>query len=310
MPTIVIAYYIYRYRFLELVIRQSLVYAAFAVLVMMIYVYGIRTFSQAIEDRTSIRSDVVETVLILGLMFLAGPLRRITEKYLQKLFISEVAVYRGLVSQMGAEAASYGELDNFINFAERRICDSLGLSKVTLIARDRADSMARELASLAEEREWTQVEDRDWLTSFDALACYVLWREGRVVGLLIVGGHRSELTVEKREVLSVLAGHLAVAIENCLLLEEKVKLERELASRERLAALGQMAATIAHEIKNPLSSIKSIAQVMREDPAVESEYGRDLRSDQRRDRSPEPERISVAEFLKTGSCCSIAGAFE
>ena len=275
-PTIVIAYYIYRYRFLELVIRQSLVYAAFAVLVMMIYVYGIRTFSRAVEDRTSIRSDVVETVLILGLMFLAGPLRRITEKYLQKLFLSEIGLYRGLVSQMGAEALSYGELDNFIHFAERRIRDSLGLSKVMLIARDRADTKARELAALAEEREWTQVEDRDWLAILDALACYVLWREGRVVGLLVVTGHRSELTVEKREVLSVLAGHLAVAIENCLLLEEKVKLERELASRERLAALGQMAATIAHEIKNPLSSIKSIAQVMREDPSVESEYGRDL----------------------------------
>ena len=61
------------------------------------------------------------------------------------------------------------------------------------------------------------------------------------------------MTAEKREVLLVLAGHLAAAIENCQLLEEKVKLERELGERERLAQLGQMAATVAHEIKNPLS---------------------------------------------------------
>ncbi|HEY0099668.1 MAG TPA: ATP-binding protein, partial [Pyrinomonadaceae bacterium] len=44
----------------------------------------------------------------------------------------------------------------------------------------------------------------------------------------------------------------------------------------RLAALGQMAATVAHEVKNPLSAIKSIAQVMREDERLSAEYTRDL----------------------------------
>src|SRR5262249_18039019 len=73
-----------------------------------------------------------------------------------------------------------------------------------------------------------------------------------------------------------LAGHIAVAVENCKLLEEKVKLERDLAERERLASLGQMAATVAHEVKNPLSAIKSITQVMREDPQVSKDYARDL----------------------------------
>jgi signal transduction histidine kinase len=37
-----------------------------------------------------------------------------------------------------------------------------------------------------------------------------------------------------------------------------------------------MAATIAHEVKNPLSAIKSIAQVMREDERLTGDYARDL----------------------------------
>jgi signal transduction histidine kinase len=37
-----------------------------------------------------------------------------------------------------------------------------------------------------------------------------------------------------------------------------------------------MAATVAHEIKNPLSAIKSIAQVMREDETLSTAYARDL----------------------------------
>jgi signal transduction histidine kinase len=122
-----------------------------------------------------------------------------------------------------------------------------------------------------------QIEDPALLSQLDATACECLWREGRVVGLLTVGtASRNEMTAEKREVLAVLAGHLAVAVENCELLEEKVKLERQLAARDRLATLGQMAATVAHEIRNPLSSIKSIAQVMREDDEVGRHYARDL----------------------------------
>jgi signal transduction histidine kinase len=59
-------------------------------------------------------------------------------------------------------------------------------------------------------------------------------------------------------------------------MEENVRLERKVAEGERLAALGQMAATVAHEVKNPLSAIKSIAQVMKEDEALSEQHARDL----------------------------------
>jgi signal transduction histidine kinase len=45
-------------------------------------------------------------------------------------------------------------------------------------------------------------------------------------------------------------------------------LERELAERERLALLGQMAASISHNLKNPLGSIKTILQVQMENPQL------------------------------------------
>ena len=275
-PTAIIAYYIYRYRYLELVIRQSFVYAVFAVLVMMIYVFVIRRVSLAIEARTALRSDVVEAILILGLIFLAGPLRRFTERQLQQLFVREVGLYRDLVAQVGARAASINELDSFVNFAENQISESLELAEVRILPRDHAKGATSKLCLEAEERDWRQVEEKEWLDRFAALACYVLRRDARVVGLLFVGGERDSLTVEKREVLSILAGHLAVAIENCQLLEEKVRLERQLAAGERLTALGQMATTIAHEIRNPLSSIKSIVQTMREDETIGMQYARDL----------------------------------
>ena len=88
--------------------------------------------------------------------------------------------------------------------------------------------------------------------------------------------HSVLLTEDTRSILKILADQVAIAIEDCRLVEANVRLERTLAERERLATLGQMAATVAHEIKNPLSAIKSIAQVMAEDEQVSREYARDL----------------------------------
>jgi signal transduction histidine kinase len=93
---------------------------------------------------------------------------------------------------------------------------------------------------------------------------------------MLVDAAPGTLTEDARSVLEILAGQVAIAIEDCRLVEENVRLERRLAERERLATLGQMAATVAHEIKNPLSAIKSIAQVMGEDENVSREYARDL----------------------------------
>ncbi len=56
------------------------------------------------------------------------------------------------------------------------------------------------------------------------------------------------------------------------------RLETQLREQERLAVLGQMAAVLAHEIRNPLSSIKGFAQIHMED-APDGEDGDDLRED-------------------------------
>jgi signal transduction histidine kinase len=119
------------------------------------------------------------------------------------------------------------------------------------------------------------VEENEDLASIGATAAYALKREGELIGMMIVSSEPHTLTSEKRAILDVLAGQVAIELEAGRLVDEKVRLERELAHRERLATLGQMAATVAHEVKNPLSSIKSIAQVMREEPAL-ADYDRDL----------------------------------
>jgi signal transduction histidine kinase len=61
---------------------------------------------------------------------------------------------------------------------------------------------------------------------------------------------------------------LPAALDLCRSIDEKLQLERELAERERLALVGQMAASISHNLKNPLGSIKTILQLQMESPEL------------------------------------------
>jgi len=65
-------------------------------------------------------------------------------------------------------------------------------------------------------------------------------------------------------------GHLLVFQD----LTEIKNLEQEVRDKEKLAAVGEMAAQLAHEIRNPLGSISGSAQVLMAEPNMSVEQGR------------------------------------
>lgn len=291
LPSALLAYYIYRYRYLELVIEGSLVVATFAAVVLTIYLYFIRTFGEWATHRFGVRAGVIEAVLILGLTLAAAPLRKWIEQRFQNLFEQQATLYREIVDRIGAHGGKYKELPELLRFVEERSAKALGLREVRVVVADSSDSAlavgrgvaqtrsepwVEQVIRLSQEHDGGPVEDDSALAAQGFRIAFPLRRQDRTVGLLLVDGPGGSLTPDARAILGILAGQTAVAIEDCRLVEENVRLERQLGEQERLAALGQMAATVAHEIKNPLSSIKSIAQVMSEDEELSREYARDL----------------------------------
>lgn len=81
------------------------------------------------------------------------------------------------------------------------------------------------------------------------------------------------------ETVQLVLRQLALSLELRRFLEERLGAERRLAERERLSLLGLVAASLAHELKNPLSSMKALAQTVHEEleaAAPDSEQARDL----------------------------------
>jgi signal transduction histidine kinase len=102
-----------------------------------------------------------------------------------------------------------------------------------------------------------------------------LMKDGRQIGVLEAATTGSYLTGETTAALEFLAEQLPGMVDVARLIEDKLRLERELAERERMAVLGQMAASVSHNLRNPLSSMKTVLQVQLENPDLPLDVRRD-----------------------------------
>jgi signal transduction histidine kinase len=93
----------------------------------------------------------------------------------------------------------------------------------------------------------------------DGVCLAIHGEDQALLGILIVVDDRARDAFSHDEValLESLAVHMGVVIENS---QQYLRMQE----RDRLAALGQMAAGLAHEVKNPLGAIKGAAQLLNE----------------------------------------------
>jgi two-component system, NtrC family, sensor kinase len=86
----------------------------------------------------------------------------------------------------------------------------------------------------------------------------------RLTGILLLGfdGSLRKLARSDLELLGLLARQASLAFENTALYREQRERLDRLHRAERLASVGQLAAGVAHEIRNPLTAIRSTMQYL------------------------------------------------
>src|SRR5229473_3685761 len=255
LPSALLAYFVLRYNFLQIGRQRNLVYAASAAFLALLYLGAVRRVSTWLEHL--IPPEATAAILLFTLVIFFEPLQRRVAGLLHERFQRQVDQLQKLMTQIQQEAR-HGDLARLVEFAERQIRDAFGLAAVRLRLSDAPSyGSANEPLKAAPQAVW----------SYSPRA-FALWDGQREIGTLEAAPHGAALSGESRGALEFLAEQLPAVLDLCRLIEQKLALERELAERERLALVGQMAASISHNLKNPLGSMKTILQLQMENPEL------------------------------------------
>jgi signal transduction histidine kinase len=132
-----------------------------------------------------------------------------------------------------------------------------------LFTNERALILDRDLGVLS----YLSAAERDMLEKLDVRVCAPMLALNRLTGLMLLSSTRAEwsLNDEDLKILFALLSQSSIAYESAYLSQLQRDRMRRLYWAERLATAGQLAASIAHEIRNPLTSIRSTVQYLLND---------------------------------------------
>lgn len=267
LPMAIIVYAIVRYQALGIGSQKNLVYSVSIAFLAVLYLSFVRRVSGWAEPYFP--PEATAGVLLFLLLAFFEPLQRLASRLLRRGFQEQVDRLQKLSAELQREALR-GESGRLIEFAEEHIRQEFGLESVRI----HLNSTSANAVLLGDEQRPSIEKSRPaWAGQPVRLR---LGKPGAEMGELEVVPVGSAISGEASAALDFLAEQLPAVIELCRVIEQKVALERELDERERMALVGQMAASISHNLKNPLGSMKTILQVQLENSSLPADMRRDL----------------------------------
>ena len=273
LPLAVLVYAIVRYKALEIGSQKNLVYSVSIAFLAVLYLSVVRRVSGWIEPYFP--PEATAGFLLFILLAFFEPMQRLASRLLRRGFQEQVDRLQRLSAELQREALR-GESGRLIEFAEEHIRQEFGLESVRIHLNSSSANRdgASAPATIPERRRDNGAEKRPaWAGQPVRLR---LGKPGAEMGELEVVPVGSAISGEASAALDFLAEQLPAVIELCRVIEQKVALERELDERERMALVGQMAASISHNLKNPLGSMKTILQVQLENSSLPADARSDL----------------------------------
>lgn len=301
LSVLLFGYFVLRYNFMQLMLERTLVYAAVLVGFMLFHHVTVLGLRAELEDRYRVDFGILEALLIVALIVVYQPLRQRVGESLRYLVGARVDALRERTRALAWQLSSRSGDDpqELITWFRREAAQAGGVpfisawlfdsgGRITLrgsepgrVSDVLAVDLYRELCRAGEHIATPRSPLRP-------VACLLLDLEASLAvrldqptasGLFIFGrpAGNTEFAQEESNALVLLVEQLGIVLHNNCLQTERLLAERRALQNEKLSTLGLLAGSIAHEIKNPLSSIKTLATVMAEDLGPASSHTEDLR---------------------------------
>jgi signal transduction histidine kinase len=258
------------------------------------FLLGRRAWSNAGE------SNLFASILTVGVLVLGyDAIKASTARVLDRLMGQSPLDPQERLMEYALLISAAPRLDDFLQNTCRRLTKDLGLSRASIWVRDRTNALVpaaafpldREdpgpelgaddvrLEALAQRPRgldldslaWTHAYEgpsghgpgpreralRDLLQAWGFHAAFPLLDGGQLTGILLVGPPASGGPLRDADTafLSALTLQLATAVQNSLL-------HRQVQQADRLSTLGTLSASLAHEIRNPLTAISTFVQMV------------------------------------------------
>lgn len=300
VPALMFAWYVFRHRLMPIVFERTLVYGGSLIAVVWLHHVTISPLTAVLEKHSRFDFVVLEIVLFVALIMAWRPLRERVSESLQYLLSSSVTRVRDATRELSVQLSqrSSESPEALARWLSDALRNSLQVCSVRIVIRSGLEldvrcpildsdilSREKELQQLVTSRHLITTEQltvdheglRNWMQSAQIGSVFrCSYRD--VEGMVLIGvRERSDrLTTEQRNTLGLLFDQFAAVLFNQQREEIRRVAERQAMQKEKLSVLGLLAGSLAHEIRNPLSSMKTIATLLAEDLSGRDEHRKDV----------------------------------
>lgn len=240
----IMAYAILRHQLLdiEVIIKKTIIFSGLFTAAYTIFAF-FALISQVLFEKYIIENrwvSLIPSVFVVTIMLrpLENFLVTVTDKYLfQKKYD-----YKDLLKTFMSEVLTVLEIDKLVMLTKEKLEKTMKLEYCGIIITDK--------------------DDKNIVYNSEIKLKIPITLNDKAIGALLLGKKKSdeEYTKDDIDILQSLTKTLGIAISNAKLFDELARTQVEMAQKDKMAAIGMLAAGMAHEILNPITTIRVFSE--------------------------------------------------
>ncbi|NOY78404.1 MAG: hypothetical protein GXO76_11110 [Calditrichaeota bacterium] len=295
---------IMQYKILRIsrIITGGLTYSLLSSLILAVYFLIVRGLSESLGQLFQLNSFLFEAFLILLLILLIRPFEARIQHFIDRLLYKQIYTYRRKFLDFSRDLLVYHSRNTFFKKLVRFIQNVFKTRQVLIFLKDENSGyyklwnrklnapplpehnpLVKHLTRAQSGVEFFDLDHKnipnaliDFLSSQKASLFLPLIYETNLLGFMVLSEKTNQKTYsqEEIEVLSIFSNEMANTFIRNQMIDEMREEERQQSRMQRLAAIGQLTAGVAHEIRNPLNTIATSAETLikrKLDPESENE---------------------------------------